>query len=205
MSCRPRPQRGRNPGIYKLRTETLPTLHEVRIIAGRFKGRRLNPPRKNPARPITDFAKEGLFNVLANYFDFDRVKFLELFAGTGSVSFEMASRGCEDITLVELYRPNVEFIRKTSEILGIEIEIITGDVFQFIPGCREKYLLIFAGPPYGHERLPMLPDLIFRHELLMPKGWFILEHSKAHKFEEHPRFFQKRNYGQAIFSIFSQP
>jgi 16S rRNA (guanine(966)-N(2))-methyltransferase RsmD len=175
----------------------------VWIIAGRFKGRRLHPPSKNPARPITDFAKEGLFNVLTNYFDFDDVKFLELFAGTGNVSFEMASRGCEDITLVELYRPNVEFIRKTSEVLGIDPVIIQGDVFRFIPSCREDFNLIFAGPPYALDKLAHLPALIFEHALLRPKGWFVLEHSSAHNFDDHPGFLQKRHYGQAIFSIFS--
>lgn len=175
----------------------------MRIIAGRFKGRRLHPPPKNPARPITDFAKEGLFNVLANYFDFDRITFLELFAGTGSVSFEMASRGCDDITLVEIHRPNVEFMRKTAETLRISPHIIVGDVFQFIPNCREAFHLVFAGPPYALPKLPLLPDLILEHDLLKPKGWFVLEHSKAHSFDDHPQFKQKRNYGQAIFSIFS--
>jgi len=175
----------------------------MRIIAGRFKGRRLRPPAKNPARPITDFAKEGLFNVLTNYFDFDRIRFLDLFAGTGNVSFEMASRGCEDITLVEMYKPNTNFITRTAEVLQIELQIIHGDVFQFIPNCFEKFHLIFAGPPYALEKLPKLPSLIFEHELLHKPGWLILEHSSAHNFEGHPHFRQSRKYGEAVFSIFT--
>ena len=175
----------------------------MRIIAGRFKGRRLRPPRKNPARPITDFAKEGLFNVLHNYFDFDRIKFLELFAGTGSVSFEIASRGCTEITAVELHGPNADYITKTSDLLGMSINVIDGDVFQVIPHLADSYHLIFAGPPYALERLAGLPELIFTHGLLKPKGWFILEHSKTHNFESHPRFSQSRHYGEAVFSIFT--
>jgi 16S rRNA (guanine(966)-N(2))-methyltransferase RsmD len=176
----------------------------MRIIAGRFKGRRLHPPAKNPARPITDFAKEGIFNILANYFDFDRIRFLELFAGTGNVSFEIASRGCEDITLVEIHRPNIDFIKRTSELLGITPAIVSGDVFQFVPQCRKTFHLIFAGPPYALNRLAELPALVFDNHLLEPKGWFVLEHSNLHGFEDHPNFTQSRKYGEAIFSIFSQ-
>lgn len=175
----------------------------MRIIAGKHKGRRLRPPTKNPARPITDFAKEGLFNVLANYFDFSNISFLDLFAGTGAVSFEMASRGCTDLTLVEMYKPNVSFIERTCETLGINANVIAGDVFQFVPNCPRQFKIIFAGPPYALESLGKIPAFIFEYELLLPKGWLVLEHDKRNDFEAHEHFAESRKYGQAVFSIFT--
>lgn len=125
----------------------------MRIIGGKYKGKRFNPPRNNPARPTTDFAKESLFNILANYFNFDAVSYLDLFGGTGSLSFEMASRGCRDITLVEWFQPNVRFIRDTAQQMDMPIQVIRGDVYRFLETCPRQFDLIFAGPPYADKKL----------------------------------------------------
>ncbi len=174
----------------------------MRIISGKHKGRHFHPPRNNPARPTTDIAKEGLFNILNNNLDLEDLKFLDLFGGTGSISYEMGSRGCPDITTVEIYAPNVKFIRETAEELGLPIRVYREDVFNFIDHAPEKYDLIFAGPPYPLKRLGQLPDLIFENQLLTLGGWFVLEHSPEHNFDADPRCRARRNYGQTNFSIF---
>jgi len=177
----------------------------MRIISGTLKGRRFHPPQKIPTRPTTDFAKEGLFNILENYFDLEAVSFLDLFAGTGSISYEFASRGCEDITTIERFPKCAAFIRKTAEAYGMEaIEVLQMDVFQYLRNCPRQFDLIFAGPPYKLENLDTLPDLIFEYGLLQPEGWFILEHSPQHDFSKHPHLLSHRNYGKTIFSIFSE-
>ena len=178
----------------------------MRIIGGMFKGRRFNPPADNwPTRPTTDFAKEGLFNILNNHFDFQELKVLDLFGGTGSHSYEFISRGATDVTYVDKHGPAVEFVKKTAGQLGMEsrIRIVRGDVFRFMAYCAETYDYIFAGPPYGLPTLDTIPDLIFKHGLLRPEGWFVLEHNPSHRFETHPHFFQQRNYGKTIFSFFA--
>ena len=178
----------------------------MRIISGKHKGRRFHPPRNNPARPTTDFAKEGLFNVLQNNWDLEDVVYLDLFGGTGSISFEMGSRGCQDITLVEMHGPNVSFIRDTAKALDLPIDVIKGDVFSFIAQApAAHYDIIFAGPPYPLTTLATLPDLIERYNLLKPGGWFILEHNPNHSFDDNPRLLMVRKYGTTIFSIFSAP
>lgn len=174
----------------------------MRIIGGQFKGRRFFPPKKNPARPTTDFAKEGLFNIIENNFDIDEVKFLDLFGGTGSISFEFASRGCEDITTIELFGPNIDFMRGIIKELDLPMKPIKMDVFKFIATASDQYDIIFAGPPYPLKTLDTLPDKVFEHELLKKDGWFILEHSPKHAFESHPKFRHKRSYGTTNFSIF---
>lgn len=180
----------------------------MRIIAGKFKGRRFHPPAdKWPTRPTTDFAKEGLFNILANYLDFESLKVLDLFGGTGNHSYEFISRGCRDVTYVDKFGKAAAFVRQLSKELGIESElrIVKADVFQYIAGCREQYDYIFAGPPYGMPRLDELPDLIFEHRLLRPGGQFVLEHNPRHHFEDHPRFVRERSYGKTLFSFFEEP
>jgi 16S rRNA (guanine966-N2)-methyltransferase len=177
----------------------------MRIISGQFKGRRFYPPAdKWPTRPTTDFAKEGLFNILNNNFDFEELKVLDLFGGTGNHTYEFISRGCKDVTYVDKHGPAVDFVRKTAQHLKIEacIHIIPGDVFKFIERAYEQYDYIFAGPPYGLGALDTIPDKIFERKLLRGDGWFVLEHNPNHHFENHPHFLQVRNYGKTIFSIF---
>lgn len=176
----------------------------MRIIAGKYGGRFLKTPEFSPTRPTTNIAKEALFNSLENYYNFDKIKYLDLFGGTGQLSFEMASRGCTDITLIEKHPPCVNFIDKTIEELGIQgMKVINMDVFQFIRSTDQQFDLIFAGPPYPLPNIPDLPDLIIEHQLIEGEGWFILEHNPQHNFKKHPNFIKKRNYGQTIFSIFT--
>lgn len=174
----------------------------MRIIGGEHKGYRFTPPKKTPARPTTDIAKEGLFNILNNRYYFDEVKFLDLFGGTGSIAYEFASRGCTDITSVELDGKNVTFIIQTAEKLNMPITVVKTDVFRYIKKCAEQFDLIFAGPPYPLKTLPSIPDKVIQHELLTPKGRLIMEHNPNHKFDAHPNFVEKRNYGTTIFSFF---
>ena len=180
----------------------------MRIIGGKFKGRRFNPPAKNwPTRPTTDFAKEGLFNILNNSLDFTELKVLDLFGGTGNHSYEFISRGCKDVTYVDKFGGCVAFVKKTSKELGIEayLKINKADVFKFMMRTTEKYDYIFAGPPYPLPNLDTIPDKIFEHQLLNPEGWLVLEHNPNHNFEEHSYFFQVRNYGTTLFSFFENP
>ena len=177
----------------------------MRIIGGKFKGRRFTPPADHwPTRPTTDFAREGLFNILSNSLDFETLKVLDLFGGTGSHSYEFISRGCQDVTYVDKFGPAVAFAKKMRELLDIAafMKIVQSDVFRFVENCTEDYDFIFAGPPYGLPRLEEIPDVIFSHALLRPGGWLVLEHNPHHKFEEHARFLMQRNYGKTIFSFF---
>ncbi len=175
----------------------------MRIIGGKHKGYRFHPPKNNPARPTTDIAKEGLFNIIMNQFDFEEVSFLDLFGGTGSLSYEFASRGCKDITNVERHYPNVAFIKKTSADLDLGIKALKMDVFKFMKSCDRQFDLIFAGPPYPLKRIPEIPDVLFENDLLVSDGWFILEHNPDHSFEGDERLVRVKNYGTTIFSIFS--
>lgn len=177
----------------------------MRIIGGTFKGRRFNPPAdKWPTRPTTDFAKEGLFNILTNYLDFSETKMLDLFGGTGSHSYEFISRGCQDVTYVDNFAGCVAFVKRTAAELDItnSLRIVRMDVFKFIERAEEKYDYIFAGPPYPLPTLNTIPDQIFQHQLLREGGWLVLEHNPHHNFEQHPRFWQVRNYGTTLFSFF---
>ncbi len=177
----------------------------MRIIGGKFKGRRFDPPAKNwPTRPTTDYAKEGLFNILMNKFDFSELKVLDLFGGTGNHSYEFISRGCTDVTYVDKFYGCVKFTNQTAKTLEIEdfIKIIKADVFKFMSLSKEQYDYIFAGPPYPLPNLPQIPDLIFKHNLLAENGTFVMEHNPNHDFEANPHFVQKRNYGTTIFSFF---
>ena len=174
----------------------------MRIIGGARRGKRFNPPKNIPARPTTDFAKEGLFNILQNTWDFSSIRFLDLFGGTGSISYEFASRGCTDQTLVEKDSRSARFIRETNRELGFNIRVAQMDVFKFLTRYEEPFDLCFAGPPYGLEELDTIPDKVFEGKWLRGDGWLILEHNPNHNFEEHPRFFKVRNYGTTLFSIF---
>ena len=176
----------------------------MRIIGGRFGGRRFEPPRSISARPTTDFAKEGLFNILNNQIDFEETTVLELFAGIGSIGLELASRGCPAVTMIEKSEAHTRFIYKVKTELSIDtVQVIRTDVFRFLHGCSQKFDLIFADPPYELNELPQLPDLIFEKKLLTEEGIFILEHPKKYDFSEHANFDSHRNYGNVQFSWFS--
>lgn len=176
----------------------------MRIISGKLKGRRINPPSHMPyTRPTTDIAKEGLFNILQNNLDFSELKTLDLFGGTGSISYELASRGVPDLTIVEKDNQMYSFIKKTSEDLKLEnFKVVKSDVFRFIQQATEKYDFIFAGPPYALQNIDDLPKAIFEKGLINDDGWFILEHTPRNNYESFPFFKSARNYGTTIFSIF---
>ena len=174
------------------------------IIGGEHGGRKFNPPNNMPhTRPTTDIAKEGLFNVLQNNLDFEEVKSLDLFGGTGSISYELASRGVTDLTVVEKDNTMYEFIKKTSAALRIEnLKVVKMDVFKFINQCADKFDFIFAGPPYALTTIDDLPKQIFEKQLLKKNGWFVLEHTPRNNYKAFPYYKSERNYGTTIFSTF---
>ena len=175
----------------------------MRIITGIYKGRHFDIPRSFKARPTTDFAKENIFNVLNGYTSLDDAEALDLFAGTGSISLELLSRGCREVVSVEADRDHAAFIRQCMSKLETDGNIlIRGDVFRFIKSCSRQFDLIFADPPYALEQLATIPDLIFTHNLLKPDGIFVFEHGKNNSFEQHPHFVEHRAYGSVNFSIF---
>jgi len=178
----------------------------MRIITGKYKGRHFDIPRTFKARPTTDFAKENIFNVLKGYVDLEDAEALDLFAGTGSISLELLSRGCRQVVSVELDREHANFIRQCVEKLGKTEEVghllIRGDVFRFIKSCRRQFDLVFADPPYTLPTLPQIPDLVLESELLKPGGLLVFEHGKHHDFSQHPCFVEHRAYGSVNFSLF---
>ncbi len=176
----------------------------MRIVGGEHGGRKFNPPNNMPyTRPTTDIAKEGLFNVLQHKLDFEELKTLDLFGGTGSISYELASRGVPDLTIVEKDAAMFEFIKKTSATLHIEnMKIIKMDVFKFIESCTDKFDFIFAGPPYALKNIDDLPRLIFEKHLLKPGGWFVLEHTPRNDYKAFPFYKSERNYGTTVFTTF---
>lgn len=181
----------------------------MRIITGIYKGRRFDVPRTFKARPTTDFAKENIFNVLQGLIDLDGAMALDLFAGTGSITLEMISRGCQQVVSVEADRDHASFISQCVKKLGVEQNsaLIRGDVFRFIKSCRQQYDLIFADPPYQLKELATIPDLVLNEAkpLLKEGGVFVFEHGKQYDFSQHPRFIDHRAYGSVNFSIFSPP
>lgn len=178
----------------------------MRIIAGSLRRRIFNPPELVPTRPTTDFAKEGLFNVLTNYFNYENVKFLDLFAGTGSISYEFASRGSKEIHSVEQFNQCADFIEQTAQKYSMPITIHRMDVFKFLDSWKgqKKFEIIFAGPPYALEGISTIPDVVLSKNILHEKGWFIIEHNNKLNFDNHPNIIQKRNYGSTVFSFFSK-
>src|SRR5258705_4487533 len=175
----------------------------MRIIAGDLGGRKFNPPSKMPyTRPTTDVAKEGLFNIIENNLEISELKALDLFGGTGSISYELASRGATDLTIIEKDIKMYEFIKKTSAELQLDLKLMKMDVFKFINQCTEQFDLIFAGPPYALENIDDLPKLVFEKRLLKTKGWFVLEHTPRNEYKNFPFYKTERNYGTTVFSIF---
>lgn len=175
----------------------------MRIISGTYKGRRISAPSNITARPTTDFAKEGLFNLLNNRIDFEDIDVLDLFAGTGGIGIEFVSRGCNSAISIEQNERHCAFIRKVCEELKIKnLSLMKTDVFRFINSCHSKFDLIFADPPYELKELKEIPDIIFKNQLLKEDGLFILEHSSKDSFVSHPNFDDHRNYGNVNFSFF---
>lgn len=175
----------------------------MRIISGKYKGRRISAPTNITARPTTDFAKEGLFNLLNNRMDFEGISVLDLFAGTGSISFEFVSRDCSNVISVEMNDRQCAFIRKVCAELKVDnLSLMKTDVFRFINSCHLQFDMIFADPPYELSKLQEIPDLIFKNHLLKPDGLFVLEHSSKNDFSEHPNFSEHRHYGNVNFTFF---
>ena len=183
----------------------------MRIITGKYKGRHFDIPRTFKARPTTDFAKENIFNVLTGYIDFDGATALDLFAGTGSITLELVSRGCSQVVSVELDRDHHRFILQCIDKLRGEnnvqcspfnVQCLRAEVFRFIKGCHQQFDFIFADPPYALKELPAIPDLIFEKNLLKEEGVFVFEHGKDNDFSQHPHFVEHRSYGSVNFSLF---
>ncbi|MDD4776918.1 MAG: RsmD family RNA methyltransferase [Fermentimonas sp.] len=176
----------------------------MRIISGKYKSRRIQVPPNLKARPTTDFAKEGLFNVLNNFIDWEDVTALDLFSGTGSIALELVSRGCSRVVSVESEHQQWRFITMAKEKLDAqELYPLKADAFKFLQTCREQFDLIFADPPYDLKEVRTIPDIIFDKNLLRPDGILILEHSKSHDFTMLPRFNRELKYGSVHFSIFT--
>lgn len=184
----------------------------MRIISGEYGGRRFEAPKNLQARPTTDIAKESLFNILQNRMDLEGIKALDLFGGTGSISFELLSRGASQVTCVEMGHQQQQFIRKVADTLkiGRELNLVRGDVFKYLKsqsaitteeGCFD---FIFADPPYALPELSTLPEIILGSTLLKPEGIFILEHGKDNDFTTTPGFKEMRTYGAVHFSFFTR-
>jgi 16S rRNA (guanine966-N2)-methyltransferase len=176
----------------------------MRIIGGELGGRRIHPPGKMPyTRPTTDIAKEGLFNVIENNLSIESLHTLDLFGGTGSISYELASRGAVHLTIVEKDPTMYAFIKKTAAELQLQnFEVIKMEVFSFIDHCKQQFDFIFAGPPYALNTIDQLPIKIFEKNLLRKGGWFVLEHTPRNDYKSDPHYVTERSYGTTIFSIF---
>lgn len=177
----------------------------MRIISGKFGGRRIHPPAKMPhTRPTTDIAKEGLFNILQHRINFEDAKTLDLFGGTGCISYELASRGATDLTIIEKDVHMHAFIKENITKLGIEnCKVIKMDVFAFMQGCNDQYDFIFAGPPYALGTIDDIPRIIVQRKLIKPGGIFVLEHTPRNQYENFEGFSFQRNYGTTVFSFFT--
>jgi 16S rRNA (guanine(966)-N(2))-methyltransferase RsmD len=188
----------------------------MRIISGQYRGRTIVPPRNLRARPTTDFAKEALFNVLAGYgFDYEECDVLDLFAGTGSVSYEFASRGAGGVTAVELNAVHCDFIRRTAAELAFErFYTVKANVFNYLKACTRRFDIVFSDAPYDLRGSEQVVDLVFERGLLVREGdvrpdgsvadrdgLLIFEHSAAQNFAAHPRFRETRNYGSVHFTM----
>ncbi len=176
----------------------------MRIIGGSHGGRRIHPPTNMPyTRPTTDIAKEGLFNILQNMIDFEDIQSLDIFGGTGSISYELASRGAADLTIIERDKNMAAFIKKTAAEFGFSnIKLIQVEVFKFLKTCVDQYDFIFAGPPYALVEIDEIPNIIFEKNLLKQDGVFILEHTPRNNYEDHANFIKVKNYGTTLFSFF---
>ncbi len=178
----------------------------MRIISGKYKGKQIHPPTNFKARPTTDFAKEALFNIIENNFDIGELSVLDLFSGTGSISYEFASRGAKRVTSVEMDSNHFRFIRSMLDKMEMdEVNPVRSDAFRIIRNPWEAYDLIFADPPYDLKGLESIPELILNNKILDKDGWFILEHPSKMKFNHVKGIFDHRNYGSVNFSFFKIP
>lgn len=177
----------------------------MRIVGGRLKGKTICVPQGYKARPTTDFAKEALFDILNNEYEFEDLKVLDLFGGTGSISYEFSSRGAGRIHCVEMSPQNAAFISREARRLGISnIIVVRNNVFDFLTICKEKFDIIFADPPYAIEGLETIPDKVLSQDILFPGCYFILEHGDEHDFSSHPAFVKEKIYGRVHFSFFEK-
>jgi len=176
----------------------------MRIISGKYGGRRIHPPNNMPhTRPTTDVAKEGLFNILQTRIQLEGANTLDLFGGTGCISYELASRGATHLTIVEKDNQMLEFIKTNIEHLKMEnVQMVRMDVFQYLNSCTQQYDIIFAGPPYALNTIDDLPRIIVERQLISPEGYFILEHTPRNNYENFAGFSFQRNYGATVFSFF---
>ena len=178
----------------------------MRIIGGTLKGLRLNPPKNLPVRPTTDMAKEALFNILQNQIEFENIKVLDLFAGTGNISLEFASREAAEVISIDRSIHCINYIKDAARQhkLG-QIKIYKADVFKYLELETEQYDLIFADPPYDLNGIPEIPKIVFEKNLLLPGGLLIVEHQSLQNLSNHPAFVEQRKYGHSSFSFFSLP
>lgn len=176
----------------------------MRIISGKYKGRKLVAPKKLPVRPTTDMAKEALFNILNNRYYFDEISVLDLFAGTGNISYEFASRGTDNITCVDQNYGCIKYINETAESFEMSINTIKSDVFSFLENHQQPYTIIFADPPYEFpvEEFAKIPELVFQNNLLEENGLLILEHSKHTDLSGLAQYSHSKSYGGNMFSFF---
>jgi len=178
----------------------------MRIISGTSKGRVIHAPKNLPVRPTTDFAKESIFNILNNYFELDGLKILDLFCGTGNISYEFASRGCIEVVAVDNNFNCCEFVKKTATAFKMEsIKVMKTDVFSFLKKTSGTFHIIFADPPYELEQIKNIAPLVFEKSLLKPDGWLIIEHGPDTDLSALEHFKEKRTYGHVNFSIFTKP
>lgn len=176
----------------------------MRIISGIHKGKTFSAPKNIPTRPTTDFAKEGLFNVLVNEFDIESLSVLDLFSGTGNITFEFASREAKSIVCVEQNFNCFNHIKRTTKLFNFsQIVVLKNDVFKFLKKNKQSFDIIFADPPYNIDNYNEIVDLVFENKLLNEYGWLIIEHDKHTSFENHPNFIKQRKYGNVNFSIFT--
>lgn len=177
----------------------------MRIIGGKLRGRSIVPPPGYKARPTTDFAREGLFNILSNEYEMEGLSVLDLFGGTGAVSFEFASRGAAEVYCVEMAPANASFIKATASSLGLQnVTVVRHNVFDFIRICRKSFDLVFADPPYAMEGLDTLPDRVLDAGILNSGMYFVLEHPSSYSFSGHPAFVKEKKYGNVHFSFFEK-
>lgn len=175
----------------------------MRIISGRYRAKKIQPPKNLPVRPTTDFAKESLFNILSNRLDFEEIEVLDLFAGTGNISFEFASRDCKSIRSVDINFKCVDFINKiANELMFENLQCTQANAFSFLKTIKTDFDLIFADPPYDLPEIDRIPVLVFENNLLNDDGILIIEHSRSLNFENHPNFYEHRKYGNVNFSFF---
>jgi len=175
----------------------------MRIIGGILKGLRLNPPTNLPVRPTTDLAKEALFNILLNKIEFEGIKVLDLFSGTGNISLEFASRGASEVVSVDRSVQCIHYLNDTSRQHKLtQIKTFKADVLKYLQIETEQYDVIFADPPYDLNQIPEIPKIIFDKNLLLPGGLLIVEHQSLQNLSSHPAFVEHRKYGHSSFSFF---